>query len=593
MAQIKQRRRPDIDYPSGRGTGGVTAAGAHSPDRRLGKLPIPANMSGYQGSPSTAADMGFSRLIQRVAAGSEEVQKQIEAVPEVSWLKRHASQLEDMGLTPRVVMEMYLGIVSHRPRNEFERRLISEYRQRISATQRKISLVTEAALLMRPLEEAMDPSKSFEDNLLSAVMGGGFDDPGMKSIAPSSSSSEAEVDLDLTPSDIRDIAQDSPEVYKNPGLMSQEGVEALASDSDMTAKVMSCHSMAVKGLQIALGIAGVFDPTGFFDASNFVINMVCGNYFYAMLDAISLIPYVGDLAKVGYLTRFAKISRAEIETIKNAPDIMTKVGASREIWKKALRDDELGPIVSGFIKKLDNSLGGANGIVARVRSTVESMLQQAARRLQQKSAEAGLSGAALRFFQGKLSIDIAKVLEAVREKGLPALYEFIKGTFGSRKARQATVSAAEVRHSGSEILDQLQAEEASSASQTSSGVADQPREYPIYATGEETADFDVDIDDDGIADVFSQQQASYGGRPRAGYDVPLQEAKKRKGKSPRKISLTKAMTGDDDEVDEAISAAGVGGSIPFSLPLGMKTPGRKKDLEDLMPGYRFVDRKSR
>jgi hypothetical protein len=129
------------------------------------------------------------------------------------------------------------------------------------------------------------------------------------------------------------------------------------------------------------------------------------------------------------------------------------------------------------------------------------MLQQAARRLQQKSAEAGLSGAALRFFQGKLSIDIAKVLEAVREKGLPALYEFIKGTFGSRKARQATVSAAEVRHSGSEILDQLQAEEASSASQTSSGVADQPREYPIYATGEETADFDVDIDDDGSVDA--------------------------------------------------------------------------------------------
>jgi hypothetical protein len=598
MAKIKTpQRRQQNDYPSGRGTG-LPAAGVHSPDRRLGKLPIPANMSGYQGSPSTAADMGFSRMIQRVAAGSEEVQRQIEAVPEVSWLKKNASRLEDMGLTPRVVMEMYMGILAHKPRNEFERRLIREYRQRINSTARRIRVVTEAAMLMRPLEEAMDPSKTLEQNIMSALTGGGLDVESMAGGKTSRQlfSDEPEEDIDLTPADIRGMAADSPEVYRNPGVMSPEGVEALASDADMTAKVMSCHSMAVKGLQIALGIAGVFDPTGFFDASNFVINMVCGNYFYAMLDAISLIPYLGDLAKVGYLTRFAKISEAEIQVIKNSPDITSKVAASRDIWKKALQDDQLGPIVAGFLKKIDKTLGGASGIAARVKSTVETVLSRAIESLKAKSAGGGVTGAALKFFQGKLSIDIAKILEAV-QKRLPDLYDFIKSSFASRKARQYTVSGAEIKHSGEEILSQLQAEQEGErqAAKTSSGVADRPQSYPIYATGGETEGFDVDLDDDGIADVFDiggMPSRSRFGRYGGYAGSPLQEARRKKSKKApvSKLSLTKAMSGDDNELDE-FSAVGTGAIGGVILPMGMRTPGRKKDLEDLMPGYKFVHRK--
>jgi hypothetical protein len=50
------------------------------------------------------------------------------------------------------------------------------------------------------------------------------------------------------------------------------------------------------------------------------------------------------------------------------------------------------------------------------------------------------------------------------------------------------------------------------------------------------------------------------------------------------------MSGDDNELDE-FSAVGTGAIGGVILPMGMRTPGRKKDLEDLMPGYKFVHRK--
>ena len=51
-----------------------------------------------------------------------------------------------------------------------------------------------------------------------------------------------------------------------------------------------------------------------------------------------------------------------------------------------------------------------------------------------------------------------------------------------------------------------------------------------------------------------------------------------------KLSLVKAMTVDDDDLDEFSSAAMPG----VALPLGMSTPGKHKSLDKLVPGYSFA-----
>jgi hypothetical protein len=56
--------------------------------------------------------------------------------------------------------------------------------------------------------------------------------------------------------------------------------------------------------QIILDLAGVIDPTPASDGTNLVISVARGDWFGAGISGLSLIPYVGDLAKAGKLGRW-------------------------------------------------------------------------------------------------------------------------------------------------------------------------------------------------------------------------------------------------------------------------------------------------
>ncbi|MEO1498468.1 MAG: hypothetical protein AAFV43_15090 [Planctomycetota bacterium] len=63
--------------------------------------------------------------------------------------------------------------------------------------------------------------------------------------------------------------------------------------------------------QLALDIVGVVEPTPFADSSNAVISLTRGDWAGALMSAAGIIPYVGDVAKLGKLPRYAKsIDRA-------------------------------------------------------------------------------------------------------------------------------------------------------------------------------------------------------------------------------------------------------------------------------------------
>jgi hypothetical protein len=58
--------------------------------------------------------------------------------------------------------------------------------------------------------------------------------------------------------------------------------------------------------QMALDLAGLIDPTPISDGANGIVSLFRGDFFGAGVSALGIIPYVGDLAKVGKLGKYAK-----------------------------------------------------------------------------------------------------------------------------------------------------------------------------------------------------------------------------------------------------------------------------------------------
>lgn len=79
--------------------------------------------------------------------------------------------------------------------------------------------------------------------------------------------------------------------------------------------------------QLILDITGIFDPTPASDGVNALISLGRGNWFDAVVSAVSIIPYAGDLAKAAKLPRYIKSVRKAIHIAKIDPK-----------WAKALRE---------------------------------------------------------------------------------------------------------------------------------------------------------------------------------------------------------------------------------------------------------------
>ncbi|HLM58672.1 MAG TPA: hypothetical protein VK422_21390 [Pyrinomonadaceae bacterium] len=66
------------------------------------------------------------------------------------------------------------------------------------------------------------------------------------------------------------------------------------------------RELALDLTQMALDIVGLVDPTPISDGSNGIVSLFRGDFFGAGISALGMIPYVGDLAKVGKLGKFVK-----------------------------------------------------------------------------------------------------------------------------------------------------------------------------------------------------------------------------------------------------------------------------------------------
>lgn len=80
--------------------------------------------------------------------------------------------------------------------------------------------------------------------------------------------------------------------------------------------------------QVGLSVIGIFDPTGIADGADAVISLGRGDYWGAGISALGIIPYLGDLAKIGKLSKLAKTNA------KFAKIVMPLLSKLKNIIKK-------------------------------------------------------------------------------------------------------------------------------------------------------------------------------------------------------------------------------------------------------------------
>lgn len=109
----------------------------------------------------------------------------------------------------------------------------------------------------------------------------------------------------------------------------------------------SAGTLALDLTQIGLDIVGIFEPTPFADGANTLISLGRGDWLGAGLSVLGVVPYLGDLAKLGKLGKWAK-------TIANGVELAAKNPAAAKILEPALRKvhDAIKAIPEGALKKL-------------------------------------------------------------------------------------------------------------------------------------------------------------------------------------------------------------------------------------------------
>jgi RHS repeat-associated protein len=87
-------------------------------------------------------------------------------------------------------------------------------------------------------------------------------------------------------------------------------------------------------LEAALDIAGTFDPTGLVDGAAAVFHAGKGDWGNALISTAGLLPFVGDLAKVGKVGRHVKTINKAIGAVHGNSKLSKKAQHGYEIFSK-------------------------------------------------------------------------------------------------------------------------------------------------------------------------------------------------------------------------------------------------------------------
>ena len=124
-------------------------------------------------------------------------------------------------------------------------------------------------------------------------------------------------------------------------------------------------------MQLVLDITGILDPTPISDGSNALLSLARARWTDALISAVSIIPYIGDLAKLGKLPRYLSSIRKAIRIAKTDPK-----------WAMALRRlfIKLKKLIDRLVEISANKLpDDADKILKQIKHEIDEFLSFAAR----------------------------------------------------------------------------------------------------------------------------------------------------------------------------------------------------------------------
>lgn len=135
----------------------------------------------------------------------------------------------------------------------------------------------------------------------------------------------------------------------------------------------SAASLALDITQIGLDIVGIFEPTPFADGANTLISLGRGDWLGAGLSLLGVVPYLGDLAKVGKMGKWAK-------TVANGVELAARNPEAAKLLEPALRKvyDAVKAIPEGALKKLPDD---AQDAIRGMKKQLDEFFSPASRKL--------------------------------------------------------------------------------------------------------------------------------------------------------------------------------------------------------------------
>jgi hypothetical protein len=171
-------------------------------------------------------------------------------------------------------------------------------------------------------------------------------------------------------------------------------------------------------LQLALDLAGIADPTPASDGASALISLARGQWLDAALSGISIIPYVGDLAKAGKLPKYLRTVENAIELARRSPK-----------YAEALL-----PAIQKIGKALDLLPVEGNRYLRQMKAGIDGFLG---------SARAGKAAAALpdvskQFRVNRYANDGKEYLEVSGRLGVPGKVRTHRSASAQRRVSQGT-----------------------------------------------------------------------------------------------------------------------------------------------------------
>lgn len=110
-------------------------------------------------------------------------------------------------------------------------------------------------------------------------------------------------------------------------------------------------------LSAGLDIVGIVDPSGIADGLNAGLQANSGDWLGAGISALGIIPYVGDVAKVGKVGKDVKIISNAIDEVKSAKQLLKEGRAGKqEKLGELMTDPKLGKADKGWLKQEKNAV---------------------------------------------------------------------------------------------------------------------------------------------------------------------------------------------------------------------------------------------